>query len=40
MEGNRPPFNSERFLTEPGSCRAVENQSQMSQDYRDQGRLP
>ena len=31
MEGNRPPFNGERFLKISRRC---------LQDYRDQGRLP
>ena len=40
MEGNRPPFNGERFLTDRELSGLLKISRRCLQDYRDQGRLP
>ena len=40
MEGNRPPFNGERFLTDRDLSGLLKISRRCLQDYRDQGRLP
>lgn len=39
MEGNRPPFNGERFLTDRELSGLLKISRRCLQDYRDQGRL-
>ena len=40
MEGNRPHFNGERFLTDRELSGLLKISRRCLQDYRDQGRLP
>ena len=40
MEGNRPPFNGERFLTDREFSGTLRISRRCLQDYRDQGRIP